>query len=162
MAEKKEYKLDLFKEVLPALNRKDRDYFDKLSDEDKKAVTFFTLVRWISSVQGNADLVAYYLRNANICVNKHFYDVPLTLQKDHRKLMWLLMTAVSPGIGNQRHHWIKLQKESNPIKTQLENLFPNMKSDDAETLSKLVTKKELKKYVDGHGQESTSKRKSKM
>lgn len=159
----KDYKLDLFKDVLPAINRKDRDYFDSLSDEDKKAVTFYTLNRWLSTVDSaNEDLVSYYLRNTNKCVNRHFFDIPMTVDNDHRKLMWLLLTTASPGVGNQRHKWIKLQKDANPLKSQIKDLFPNMKDDDAAVLSQLVDKKELKKYVDGHGQEKSIKRKPKV
>jgi hypothetical protein len=159
----KEYKLDLFKDVLPAINRKDREYFDSLSDDEKKAITFFTLNRWMSSVESSsADIAEYYLRNTNLCVNKHFFDIPLTLEKDHRKLMWLLLTAVSPGVGNQKHKWIKLQKDANPMKAQLKELFPNMKDDDAAALSQLISKKELKEFIDGHGQQKSSKRKSSL
>jgi hypothetical protein len=66
---------------------------------------------------------------------------------------------VSPDLGVQRHQWISAKKKddnkanSGTKKKQLMNLYPNMKGSDAETLSRLVTQKEIDAYLQASGQD---------
>jgi hypothetical protein len=68
-----------------------------------------------------------------------------------------MATAVSPGMGTQRHQWIKPKaKEAGApgsVKKQLAELFPNMKRDEIELLAGMTTKKELDQYLKDHGQD---------
>jgi len=135
--------------ILPALDRKDRTFFDDLSEEEKKAFSGYLLTRYSATVEGSPDLEYYYLVSANHCANKSMFEL-----SKHKKLQWLMLTAVSPGIGVQRHVWLKQKskKESNPLKKKVLELFPNMKPDDAKTLSKIITKKELDEYIKDRGE----------
>ena len=52
-------------------DRKNRDFYDNLSEEEKKKFSPFLMIRWGSSVNGSPDLQAYYLISANEKLNKN-------------------------------------------------------------------------------------------
>lgn len=65
-----------------------------------------------------------------------------------------MATAVSPGLGTQRHQWIAPKKKepgANSIKKQLAELFPHLKDDEIDLLASITTKKELEEYLRAHG-----------
>jgi hypothetical protein len=139
---------------MACFDRKDRDFYDTLTDEERKKFSNFLMIRWGSSVQGGQELQEYYLQSCNHYLNKHFFTI-----NRHPKLQWLCATAVSPDLGVQRHQWISAKKKddnkanSGTKKKQLMNLYPNMKGSDAETLSRLVTQKEIDAYLQASGQD---------
>jgi len=138
-------------QILSAMDRKDRDFYDNLSEELKKKFSPFIMLKYGASVYGSADLEDYYITSTNKHANKNMFDLA-----KHPKLQWLMLTTISPGIGTQNHKWIKGKPKpknvSAPIKKQLLELFPTMKEDDVDVLSTLTTKKELKQYVKDHGE----------
>ena len=127
------------------LDTKDRQFYDSLTEEERKKFSTYLMIRWGSSVQGSSELQEWYLRVCNERLNKHFFEL-----SKHPKLQWLLATTVSPGMGNHRHQWIapkKKEKGDNEIKKALMDLYPTMKSDEIELLSKMITKKELRELM---------------
>ena len=135
------------------LDLKNRDFYDSLTDEERKKFSTYLMVRWASSVQANQDYQEWYLLSCNERLNKHFFEI-----NRHPKLQWLCATTVSPGLGTQRHQWIapkKKEKGDNEIKKTLMSLLPAAKMSDIETLSKLITKKELRALLDEHGNANT-------
>ena len=61
-------------------------------------------------------------------------------------------------LGTQRHQWIapkKKEKGDNDVKKTLMTLMPAAKMSDIETLSKLITKKELRALLDEYGNANT-------
>jgi len=138
------------KNEMSQFDRKNRNFYDELSDEEKKKFSPFLMIRWGSSVGGNSDLQAYYLMSCNERLNKHFFDVNTT---QHKKLQWLLSTTVSPGMGNQYHQWIAPKKKTNDNKSIkfLRELHPHLKEDDLKLLSELNDKDDLKAYAKGLG-----------
>lgn len=138
-------------QILAALDRKDRDFYDNLDDELKKKFSAFMMLKYGASVQADPDMERYYIESTNYHANKNMFDLA-----KHPKLQWLLITTISPGLGNQYHKWLKQKPKpknvSAPIKKQLLEMFPAMKEDDVETLSTLITKKELNQYVKDHGE----------
>jgi hypothetical protein len=137
---------------MAVFDRKDRGFYDSLTDEERKKFSNFLMIRYGSSVQGSRELEEYYVQSCNHYLNKNFFAI-----NKHPKLQWLCATAVSPGMGTMRHQWIatkKKEKGSNDTKKALMDLFPSMKAADIETLSHLVDKKELKEYLREHGSES--------
>ena len=131
------------------LDVKDRNFYDSLTDEERKKFSNYLMIRWGSSVVGPSELQEYYLVATNERLNKHFFEL-----SRHPKLQWLLATTVSPGMGNHRHQWIapkKKEKGDNEIKKALMTLYPTMKSDEIELLSKLITKKELNELLKDFG-----------
>ena len=138
------------KSEMSALDRKDRNFYDSLTDEEKKKFSPFLMIRYGATVSGNPDLQAYYVMSCNERLNKHFFDVNTT---QHKKLQWLMATTVSPGMGNQYHQWIKLGKKANDNKNIkfLRELYPHLKEDDLKLMSELNDKDDLKAYAKGLG-----------
>lgn len=127
------------------LDSKTRDFYDSLTEEERKKFSNYLMIRWGSSVVGASELQEYYLVACNERLNKHFFEL-----SKHPKLQWLLATTISPGMGNHRHQWIapkKKEKGDNEIKKALLELYPTMKADEINMLSKMITKKELREMI---------------
>lgn len=143
-------KLNIQNEMI-CFDRKDRDFYSSLTDEEKKKFSNYLMIRWGSAVQGNTMEQAVYLLSCNENFNKNFFAI-----NRHPKLQWLCATAVSPGWGTKRHQWIAPKKKdpgNSGIKKQLAELFPHMKSDEIETMAKINTKKDIDEYIKQLGQE---------
>ena len=133
-------------------DRKNRAFYDELTADEKKKFSNFLMIRYGSSVQGSRDLQEFYLIATNERLNKHFFTI-----NRHPKLQWLTATTVSPGMGTQRHQWIAPKKKEpgeSGIKKQLAELYPHMKPDEIELMSKINTKKDLDVYLKLSGQEA--------
>ena len=126
-------------------DRKNRKFYDELTDEERKKFSNYLMIRWGSSVQGSQALQEFYVISSNERLNKHFFAI-----NRHPKLQWLCATSVSPGLGTHRHQWIAPKKKegsTSAVRKQLAELFPNMKSDDLEVMAAITTKKELDTYL---------------
>ena len=154
MSVKKEYMEKLsIKNEMTQLDLKNRKFYDSLTDEERKKFSNYLMIRWGSSVQGVQELQEYYLLSCNERLNKHFFEI-----NRHPKLQWLCATTVSPGMGTHHHQWIapkKKEKGDNDVKKTLMMLMPAAKMSDIETLSKLITKKQLQALLDEHGNSNT-------
>ena len=126
---------------MAAFDRKDRAYYDKFTDEQKKKFSTYLMLKYGANVGGNEDLQAYYLMATNERVNKHFFDI-----NKHTKLQWLCCTTVSPNMGKQYHYWQKAKKKEGDNKSQklLAKVFPNMKHDEIDLLAKINDKRDLR------------------
>ena len=146
-------KLDIF-EVLAAIDHKDRDYYDRLSDKMQKSLPMPVLARWLSDVQGSADMQHWYLVGTNVHANLNMYNLPSDDQgQRHDKLSWLCLTVAGAGFGKQRHGWLGLKKdEPNARIDFLSTEFPAMKRDDIELLASLLTDDEIKSHLRSSGQ----------
>ena len=125
---------------MAAYDRKDRAYYDKFTDEQRKQFSTYLMLKYGANVSGSADMQAYYLMATNERVNKNFFDI-----NKHTKLQWLCCTTVSPQMGNQFHYWLKGKKKEGDNKSQkfLAKLYPTMKSDEIELLSKINDKRDI-------------------
>lgn len=143
-------KLNIKNEMVQ-LDRKNRDFYDELTDDEKKKFSPYLMIRWGSSVSGDPMLQAYYLMSANEKLNKNFFDVNTT---QHKKLQWLMATTVSPGMGNQYHQWISPKKKEgvdNKAVKYLREQYPHLKEDEIQLMSKLNTKNDLKGHARNMG-----------
>ena len=125
---------------MAAFDRKDRAYYDKFTDEQRKSFSTYLMLKYGANVSGSADMQAYYLMATNERVNKYFFDL-----NRHTKLQWLMCTSVSPQMGNQFHYWLKAKKKEGDNKAQkfLAKLYPTMKSDEIDLLAKINDKRDL-------------------
>ena len=86
--------------------------------------------------------------STNERLNKHFFTI-----NKHPQLQWLCASSVSPGMGTHRHQWISPKKKdensanAGTKKKQLMTIFPNMKGIDVNTLSKLISQKEIDAHL---------------
>ena len=135
---------------MSALDSKRREYFDEMTDEEKKKFAPFLMIRWGSSVTGDPILQQYYLASCNERLNKHFFDISAS---KHKKFLWLLSTTVSPGMGNCYHKWISPKKKTNNNKAIkfLREIFPERTEEDLELLAKVNDTRDLKNLAREHG-----------
>ena len=133
-------------------DRKNRKFYDELTDEEKKKFSNYLMIRWGSAVQGSAELQEFYLIACNERLNKHFFAI-----NRHPRLQWLCATTVSPGMGTHRHQWIAPKKKDSSdsgVRKQLAELFPTLKMDDIETMSAITTTKEVTAHLRELGQDT--------
>ena len=126
-------------------DRKNRGFYDELTDEERKKFSNYLMIRWGSAVQGSKELQEFYLIACNERFNKHFFAI-----NRHPRLQWLCATTVSPDMGSHRHQWIAPKKKEageSAQKKLLSELFPNMKSDEIEVMAAITTKKQLDAYL---------------
>ncbi len=133
-------------------DRKNRKFYDELTDEEKKKFSNYLMIRWGSAVQGSRELQEFYLISCNERLNKHFFAI-----NRHPRLQWMCATTVSPGMGTHRHQWIAPKKKdsgSSSTHKQLAELFPTMKTDEIEVMAAITTQKEITEYLKQLGQDT--------
>lgn len=137
MAETKP-KLDIFK-VLERIDVRDYSYYESLSDEEKKSLSMWILMRWTSLVS-NDNLAPDFIMNANDLVNVNYNEL-----SKHPELQWKLLCMVSNG-NKQRHVFVKPPKGRVKNKKQeaLSIIYPNAKFDELELLEALYTDDEIR------------------
>ena len=144
-------KLSIQNEMIQ-FDRKNRQFYDELTVDERKKFSNYLMIRWGSSVQGNRDLQHFYLVATNERFNKHFFTI-----NRHPRLQWLCATTVSPGIGTHRHQWIapkKRESGASGIRKQIAELYPSLKDDEIDLMCKLNTKKDIEEYLRALGQET--------
>lgn len=129
MEEKKKYKLDL-KTVLNAIDNQDLTFYDRLSDEDKKAYSPYVLMRYISSLTSQNQLAPLAVIATNDLVNIGFAQYNKYPDLIHR-----LLCLAGMG-GKQYRPWIptKSGKKSGIIDNWLIELYPDMNDDELELI----------------------------
>ena len=135
-------------------DHKVRDFYDELTDDERKKFAPFLMIRWGSAVEGSRDLQEFYVISTNERLNKNFFNIS---SSKHRKLQWLMATTVSPGMGSLRHNWIAPKKKeagAGSMKKQLAELFPHYKPDEIDVMAAITTKKELDQYIRQHGRDT--------
>jgi len=133
-------------------DRKNREFYDSLTDEERKKFSNYLMIRWGSAVQGSRELQEFYVIATNERLNKRFFDI-----NRHPRLQWLCATTVSPGLGTQRHPWIAPKKReagANGSRKQLAELYPHLKDDEVELMSRINDKKDIDTYLKASGQDA--------
>jgi hypothetical protein len=134
---------------MACFDRKDRDFYNSLTDEERKKFSNYLMIRWGSCVQGSRELQEFYVIATNERLNKHFFAI-----NRHPKLQWLCATTVSPGMGTHRHQWITPKKKNGgttEVKRILMEIMPTTKMSDIEALAAITDKKELKELLREYG-----------
>lgn len=142
--------VDLFKDMIPAVDMGLMELWDAATDEGRKEIKgdFWTLNRYISNVKSsNRELKEHYLLTVN-----EFYNKNWALIQNHPKLVWQTLCLCSHESKKaQFHEWLPLKREKDKKTEFLAELFPNMKLNDVETLSAITSEKEIKKYCENMG-----------
>lgn len=142
----KERKLDLFNQVLPNLDKRNKDFYASLSDDEKKEIVPYVLMRFMSSVK-NANLVDHHLIMVNEIVNREFSSL-----SKHPELQWKLLCLCGAG-SKQFHPWVAPGKKKAKSKLQqaLADLKPHYKTDELELLEQIMTKEDKKELFQAAG-----------
>lgn len=139
------------KEVMSALDKRNKDWYINLPDEKRKAFSAWMMMRYASSVQGKN--AAHYLYMVNELVNKNFSDI-----SKHPELQWLLLSAC--GVGKVEFHpFIKppnARKKKNRVTEFLTEIYPHLKSDEIDMLVSINSIQELKDLAQAHGYDDKS------
>ena len=134
------------KDIMAAVDKKDRGFYNRLTAEQKKAFSAWMMMRYCSSVQGRD--AANYIYLTNELVNFQFMEV-----SKHPELQWLLLSAC--GVGKiQFHPYLKppnAKKKKNKISEFLYGLYPHSKPEDIELMIKLNSNNELKALAYDYG-----------
>jgi hypothetical protein len=137
--------IDLFKEIIPAVDLGLVDLWDAATEDGRKDIKgdFWTLNRYISSVKSkDRELQEHFVLTVNSFYNKNWADI-----QKHPKLVWMTLCMCShESKKTYFHEWIPLKKEANKKEKFLADLFPNMKMADVEALANVTTDKEIKEY----------------
>lgn len=133
-------------EVMRAIDKKDRTWYNRLTDEQKKAFSAWMMMRYASSVQGPQ--AADYLWLVNELVNHKFSDI-----SKHPELQWLLFTAAGSG-KVQNHPYIKppnSKRKKNKKSEFINDIKPHLKQDEVELLLSISTDEDIKDLAKSHG-----------
>jgi len=134
------------KDIMAAVDKKDRGFYNRLTAEQKKAFSAWMMMRYCSSVQGRD--AANYIYLTNELVNFQFMEV-----SKHPELQWLLLSAC--GVGKiQFHPYLKppnAKKKKNKVSEFLYGLYPHSKPEDIELMIKLNSNNELKALAYDYG-----------
>ena len=142
--------VDLFKDMIPAVDMGLKELWEAASDEGKKEIKgdLWNLMRYISNVKtSNRELQEHYVLTVNEFYNKNWADI-----SKHPQLQWLTLCMCSHESKKTHfHEWIPLKKAANKKEELILELFPNMKRSDAATLAAITTDKEIKEYCESLG-----------
>lgn len=139
--------LDIKRE-LAAVDMRDFDFYDNLSDAEKKEFSPYILMRYVSNVNGSRDIQEWFVEMTNELVNKNFWD----LSKDHKGMLWKLFAAC--GVGTKFYHpYLAASKKekANKIEKLLAELHPTYKMEDIKLLASLMTKQDKEELFDKMG-----------
>jgi len=141
-------KLDIKRE-LRGVDQKDYNFYDNLTDEEKKAFSPYILMRYTASVQmPDRDIQEWYLEMTNEMVNKNHWD----LSKDHKALLWKLFAATGTGVNCYHPYLAAGKKEkANKIEKLLAELNPAMKMADIKLMASMMDKKDKEELFDKMG-----------
>lgn len=137
----KNQKLDIFR-VLRALDQRDKGFYKSLNEEERKALSFYLLLRWASGTQDNKILQEWYVTETNLAVNKNFW-----LLNKHPELLWMLFSQIG-STKVIRHEYIKRhQDKKDPILNSLGKIYPSAKLSDLEMLKTILPAERIKVLV---------------
>ena len=121
------------KEEMRAIDQRDRNWWDSLSEDEQKKVGIFVLMRYTSAVQTkNSDIEYHYLALTNELVNKHYNILRREPQLQHKLLQCV-------GLGStQFHPWIPPSKQrkskAGKLVKWLQEIYPIYNDEELELL----------------------------
>ena len=112
------------KEIIAAVDLNSRTLWDELDDDQRKSVKneLWILNRYISNVKtDNVEQQQHFVLTVNEYFNKNWF----VLQKDHPKLLWILLCMCNYNANKVFYHeWIGLGKKTNNKRIKiLEKMF---------------------------------------
>ncbi len=151
---KSESKLDI-KKVLNAVDTKNYNFYEELSEDERKGFNPYLLMRFTSNYQGDRETYEEFVLRTNEYVNKDYRS----LSKDHKDLLWRLYAAVGIGV-NVFHPYLAAGKKENVDKIEklLSELYPSRKIEDIKIMASLMTKEDRNELFDKMGFDKKQKK----
>ena len=140
-------KLDIKRE-LNAVDQKNYNFYDNLTDEERKVFSPYILMRYTASTQGDREIQEWFVEMTNEMVNKHHWD----LSQNHKALLWKLFAATGAGINCYHPYLAAGKKEkANKIEKLLCDIYPATKMAEIKMMAKMMTKKDKEELFDKMG-----------
>ena len=144
------------KAEMSAIDKKNRNWYNDLTDDEKKKVSPWMLMRYASSVKHDViDFEEHYLEWTNELVNVHFNTL-----RHHPELQIQLLQVV--GIGsNQFHPWIAPGKrgKSDKMVELVATKYPYLNDDEINIYLNTLTVKQVKDLKEQLDENKKRKRK---
>jgi hypothetical protein len=139
--------LDIKRE-LSGVDNKNYNFYDKLTDEEKKSFSPYVLMRYVGNASGDRDIQEWFLERTNELVNKNHWQ----LSKNHKALLWKLFAATGAGIP-VNHQYLKQgsKEKANKIEKLLVELYPATKLSEIKMMAKMMTPEDKKDLFDRMG-----------
>jgi hypothetical protein len=139
--------LDIKRE-LAGVDLRNYNFYDNLTDGEKKAFSPYILMRYVSNAEGDRDIQEWFIERTNELVNKDHW----TLSKNHKALLWKLFAGVGAGM-HVRHQYLKAnpKEKANKIEKLLCELYPATKMDEIKLLASMMTKEDKIELFDKMG-----------
>lgn len=140
---KKESTLGLDQE-LPAMDFRNMNFYKGLTDEQKKEISIWVLMRFMSSSQKDSE---HHIMMVNDLVNHNFNNLA-----KHPELQWKLLALCGTN-KKQYHPWIPPPKgvKKNKVEEAILKHYPLLRDDELELFMKLNTKAELEAFFKDNG-----------
>lgn len=138
--------VDIFK-LLKHIDSGDLDFYESLSDAEKKSISMFVASRWQTCTKNSKQIVA-----SNALVN----STVLKFGTKHSGLMYRLMLIASSG--TEKHYtWVSRKKKSSrrPETTKIISNYYGISENDASDYCNLLTLEEVKELADAMGIENS-------
>lgn len=138
--------LDMFKRVLPAVDTRNKNFYDNLTDEERKGFSPWLVQRYLSSAESaSPEIIEHYLIMTNDVVNVNFSDI-----KDP-EMIWKLMTIV--GIGKSvKHPYVApgkgKKKKTNAFKSWLREQNPHLNDQELDLWFSSMTKEQARDLLE--------------
>ncbi len=137
-------------QLLGALDRRDKKYYENLSDEDKKAFAPYLLLRYASNVESDQFFTEHYVTTTNELININYWEL-----SKHPKLQWLLFSMIG-AYQSQRHPWLKAPSgrgsKKSEIQEALADMYPLLNDRELGLLESNLSKEQAKKFLDEYKQ----------
>jgi hypothetical protein len=149
------YKLDLFKTLLPALDKHDLDAYANWTPEERKGFSGVLAMRALSDAPG--DYGDWYLMAVNQISNQRFFDLSA-----HPELQYKLLASC--GVGHRvNHSWIGASKKGSDaaLRDFISRFWPRADSLEIDIVLSRFDKKTFGEFVDGSGVDDDESKKLK-
>lgn len=117
--------LDLFNSVLPNLDAGNLEFYNSLTEQQKKEFSPFVIMKFMSAVRNKND-IPYHLIAVNRAVNRDFWEL-----KDYPDLQYLLLAICGMG-SKKRHYFPGKQLSDTPLFKFVKECYPFMKVDEVQ------------------------------
>ena len=145
----KKYKLNIF-ELLSKLDRRQLSVYEALADDERKEVSPYLLLRWMSIVKEDPDFEEFYTLIVNDVVNKGFWQL-----SKYPDLQLKLLGICGSG-QKSYHQWLSepkgsSRKKKNKVREIIEKHEHSINDDEWELIKLQNTKKDFRSILEQYG-----------
>jgi len=147
-------KVDMFKEILPAIGKKDRSFYNELPETTASTkLGFWMIHRWATCSIKNKE---HYIFLVNELCNRHYSEL-----SKYPELQWLLLSVI--GLGKEKYfkQWVGVPNslsETNSIDDFLLKVYPAINDDELNLLKEMNTEDDFETLAKemGHNDQQIS------